>query len=535
MIENHIRTAHKFGGADMDDLTHVCEIIERIHRSGDRPLVVVSAFKNITDMLLAALDTLDGTLHTDEDAIRAFTPTAETIAAVIENHFSRDPALKERAQRATAEHMMQAVRLIREYKAVQVKENKTTKLSASPEAFTVRDKVIALGEKNAAELLHILLEHRGIKNIALLDIQQVPQEEDKEPNSKRAIHRAIQDGIRKRLNEVMERAEDHVLVMGGHIGDIDISRRVGRNYSDGTLLDAGVALRRCGYDGDNPVTIWKKVSGLLPADPDQFDPDMKKSIHEKVIHHVSLDEGLKIAIGGAQLLNADTIQTAIRERVGIVVKDISNPDALGTKYDAVDITTKQPFKAICTRTCDLLSFSCAEMAGDNVAFQSALIKMLEERGIPNADILSQDSCIEIVVRVPDDKNKSERDYLRAQLADICRTGRTLTVHGEKYEMNIGWKQGSLTNISIVGNELANRPGILGEMATVLAADNINISKVGHTVEQNRVAFYVESIYERRAVQILYRYFIERAPSVQEYVRKKRDENSRQFAGNPKTP
>jgi len=71
---------------------------------------------------------------------------------------------------------------------------------------------------------------------------------------------------------------------------------------------------------------------------------------------------------------------------------------------------------------------------------------------------------------------------------------------------------------VVGIELANSPGILATITSVLAAYGINIVMVGHTTKQKRISFYVRRNDREKGVRVLHKFFFDKDEKVQSYVK-----------------
>lgn len=492
----------------MSKLAEVGNLVHYLLENDEQPILVVSAFKGVTNALLAALDELhEKADYTEEDISAAFQPVMEIIYKVCP-----EQAL------AFVDQQFQAV-------IQSLLDHKSTKAGLFPgeKTYQIRDKVIQLGEQTAAGVLQYFLEEQGVEAKAVFDVEAEPSSHV----SNRILHHKIQGGLAKHFQQISPEDRKKVLIFGGHVAGTPrgIIEDVGRSYSDTTAVDLAIAVSSLATDTAariHEVIYWKDVDGLMSGNPNELDPETN---HPQLITDVLFNEALELASAGSLLLQPEALVLAEREGIRLRVKNILHPRHPGTSFDSTEIITASPFKAVCTQPCDLIRFECPAMATQS-GFLERLSAAFSKHRVNVSDPLSAGAKISFAIPLPSDESAIQR--LRQSLREICREFRNIVIDGEEYDIDVGWDQGTYANVCVIGKELANQTGILSEITGVLAAHNINIYGITHETSQIKISIYVHENYRKLAAQVLHAYFIDKDPRIQDFVAKRRAELSQRY-------
>ncbi len=488
-------TVNKIGGANMSQLDEVLNLVKVLQEQDEAPILVVSAFKGVTNALIEAMDKeLDGKDY-DETSIRQAFQSVLGIVDEKINKFIKDDRYKQQAREHVQREMDICIEVLMAHKKV------TISLAPDNKTYKTRDKIVAFGERSVIGILEAFLQENGINAKA---INNVTYKGNDGQASKSELHRGIQRGIAESLTPHKDEIRDQVLIIGGHIKDVlqGMIKEIGRSYTDTTAVDVAVALRRLGVSVDSTVA-WKEVDGVLSADPRQLDSKVNKPI---VHHDVSLNEGMELAGAGSTLMQVEALDLAMEERIPLSLRNIKHPHEEGTTFSVGESRTALPFKIITANgRVDVISCKIPKMA-IQVGFAEALTKAFGDHGVSINDIITSSTTINFTVNLPSDE--ADKKELRKRIRKTILELGNIEVDGEVYQCDPEWDQ-SKANVVIIGDELRNNTGVLNIITGVLAAEGINIDGIEHTIEQRKISFYVDQKDADRAVQALHRVFIDK--------------------------
>ncbi len=517
----------------MSHLGEVETVVRVLFDEGENPILVVSAFEGVTDELIKAMDVLHEKDYSGADIDEAFHPAQEIMLAVINECFTFETDTAKTAAVVFVNDSFAEVS-----RRLMLRKETTRKLKPGEDTYEIRNMVTGAGERIAAGVLKYFLEEKGVGAHVVVDVKSAPSNGT---SNKRALHRAIQEGIATQAKGLGAEALGKVLIFGGHVEGTPrgITVDVGRGYSDTTAVDTAVAAISARLGITESVTFWKReIPGLLSADPSDLNLPPKNGAKDssaltgvkpvynrpQLVTDVSFGEALELASAGSKLLQTQSLLLAQRHDIRLRVRDIMRPRDTGTSYAHTEITTAAPFKAIQSQKCDLVTFRCPDMI-DQSGFEEKLSAAFTKEGISISDPLSSGAALGYSIALP--KGVSDRDHLREKLRSICRECSEIVIDGETYGMKIEWAQ-EVANISVIGAELANKPGILAEITGVFAAYNISVEGATQEPAQRKISFYVQENARREAVSALHAYFIDRDPVVREHVARRRAEISARY-------
>ncbi|MDH5596572.1 MAG: hypothetical protein OEY44_00585, partial [Candidatus Peregrinibacteria bacterium] len=383
----------------------------------------------------------------------------------------------------------------------------------------LRDLIIGLGEKLAAGLMAIRLRQEGIESELIDRVRIVGGKFNGEAVSVDRIHAESRKAIAERMTESREGV---VRVLGGHIEGTPkgMAVSVGRSYTDTTAVNAAIALREMGEDLAH-TTAWKDVQGAMSANPKDLRDPSKAVVHRDL----SINEGLQMAGAGSELMQIDSLALAAEHNIDLSLRDIREPrQNRGTYYSHMDIQTGHAFKAIVANpNVDTVSISLPEMANRH-GFYAAITQVFAKHEIEIGDIPSSSTSMTISIPLPKDQTDREvkRDAIRAALQEL----REVVVGDEKFRSGERrWRKGDLASLAVIGDELPNSTGILGEITSFLGAHGIDIKTITQDDFQRRIMILLSKEKYRQASQVLHRIFIEKDADFIAESRRRRDQIS----------
>lgn len=482
------RTVHKFGGkavAAQEDMLNVSEA-EMSAQPGEGAMMV-SAYVGDTAKLLTAFDNLVGREKV----------TPKIIKEVLEDFESGVIAKFENIE--GEEHQAKAKELFdKDLRRVRGAINNAAKSEQglNNSGLGVRDLIISLGESSGRQGTAALLNANGI---SAFDIGPVTSVE-----GSGRVHRRIQGGFDDTLSRLDTETANQILVGGGWVGGMNggILTELSRSYTDTSAVDFQVSLRNAGQGSGN-VVFWKPEEGMMTADPRL----LLESQKPLMLDDISLYEALEVARMGSSLLHVGALELAMREKINLTLKGVATPELSGTNYSVSEVPTKMPFKTIATHPHDTLYLDISEVAGESGVTQY-LGRVFGEAGIAVNDIITEGNTISYTVPLPPDE--TDIQALRKKIRGIQSALSSIEINGTRRNITAEWDQGNMSNVSVVGSELAHQEGIMAGLSTALGSVGINIDQLAHTKKQNRISFYVPHADSQRAVQVIHKAYFDKA-------------------------
>jgi aspartokinase/homoserine dehydrogenase 1 len=287
----------KFGGTSLADLRGFEASAGVIAQYvGDRQVVVVlSAVKGVTDLLLAAIDTAvagaDGAAHLAEAFARQ--------RAIVDELAGQGVPTPE----ASAFFEEQEEVLKRRIEGIRL-------LGQCPDE--ARARVLASGEGFSSRLMVDVLQHRGIR-AQWSDADVLPLANEDWLDSLVDIEAAA-PLLRQRLE-----ADSQVMVLPGFYGrnakgQIQL---LGRNGTDYSAAAVAAAL------GAGLCQIWKDVDGFFTADP-------RIVSNARCLEEVSYEEAMELTYFGAKVISAKALTPLAANNIPCEVRNTYDPAQPGT-------------------------------------------------------------------------------------------------------------------------------------------------------------------------------------------------------------
>lgn len=308
----------KFGGAalaDAEKIKNVCNIA--VLRIDEKPILVVSAMKGITDMLLASVN------------------DKSQFGKIKEIHCNalRGLDLDEKLLDGLFCDLEKAIDVVHEIKDINPK---------------TKDFIASFGERFAARIIAGYLKSQKIKS-EFYDAWDIGMLTDSNFGKAQPLPEA-QHLIAKNFEKL--KAID-LPVVTGYIGkdkegEITTLARGGTDYT-ASYVGAAINAKR--------IEFWKEVDGIMSADP--------KVVPEAItIPSLSFEEMAELAFFGAKVLHPRTIEPAVKKNIPLHVKNVFNPKHPGTTISNKTSEAEHAIKAITNKKgIRLVNIKTTEMLG----------------------------------------------------------------------------------------------------------------------------------------------------------------------------
>ena len=295
MIERSGPVVWKFGGSSVCDAQHLLKVAGLVEKSGETPVLVVSAMGDTTDDLVTLVACSSETLD-----------QCRTLLAGLEATHLR--VLDE----VTAAQADASAQVAEEVRARVAAVEAVLAAPATPERA---DRILALGEDLSSLLLTAALRSRGVaaRQVNARDLIRT----DDTFGEARPQDDAIATAAEAILPPLI--AEGVVPVVQGFVGADAEGRTttLGRGGSDLTATLIGAAL------GASAVHIWTDVEGIMTGDP-------RHVAAPRVLDVLGFEEAVELAYFGAGVLHAGAAKQAVSRGVPVRIRSTFFPERPGT-------------------------------------------------------------------------------------------------------------------------------------------------------------------------------------------------------------
>ncbi|KAK7311439.1 hypothetical protein RJT34_09580 [Clitoria ternatea] len=459
---------HKFGGTCVGSsmrIKNVADII--INDDSERKLVVVSAMSKVTDMMY---DLIRKAQSRDESYVSA-------LDAVLEKHSSTAHDLLNGDYLATfLSCLHQDIRDLKAMlQAIYIAGHAT-------ESFT--DFVVGHGELWSAQILSLVIKKNGA-DCKWMDTREVLIVN---PNRSDQVDPDYLES-EQRLEKWYSLNPSKVIIATGFIASTheNIPTTLKRDGSDFSAAIMGALFRA------RQVTIWTDVDGVYSADP-------RKVSDAVVLKTLSYQEAWEMSYFGANVLHPRTIVPVIQYGIPIVIRNIFNLSASGTKICHTSNIDDDEDRLILTNyvkgftTIDNLALVNVEGSGmaGVPGTASAIFGAVKDVGA-NVIMISQASSEHSVCfAVPEKEVEAVAEALQSVFHSALDAGRLSQV-------------AIIPNCSIlatIGQKMASTPGVSATLFDALAKANINIRAIAQGCSEYNITVVVkkeDSIKALRAV------------------------------------
>lgn len=188
----------------------------------------------------------------------------------------------------------------------------------------VYDQIVSYAELLSTKICSAYLSENGIKN-KWLDIRKCIKTDDHFRQAN--VDWKLTSRLLKRKIKSSALTITQGFIAGDNYGKTTTLGREGSDYSAAIIaycIDA------------KEITIFKDVSGVLSADPREFENTV-------LLHQISYKEAVELAFFGASVIHPKTLQPLQKKKIPLRVKSFVNPLGKGTLVtNGVDIEPKIP-------------------------------------------------------------------------------------------------------------------------------------------------------------------------------------------------
>lgn len=436
----------KFGGTSVgnpESIQRCAELVEReIKLSGEKPLVVVSAYSKITDKLLEAA----------RKAVKG--EQEELYKDIVKRHkeilkgLGLSPELGANLL-ADLKDLLHGIQMVRE---------------VTPRLY---DYVASFGERLSARTFAALLQKRGHKEAEAFDAYDLGFATDA-----RFMNARPAPDINERIAAAFAPHRKKLAVVTGFIGkepNGDITT-IGRSGSDYTAAIFGAALS-C-----NEIQVWKDVPGVMTSDPTLIKD-------ARPLARLSFAEASELAYYGAEVLHPATMIPAMKKNVPVRVLHTFDPAAPGTTITPKgEIDPKHPVKCIVYKEDQVLINVRSERMLGMEGFMARLFNLMERHHVVIDMISTSEVSVSLTTTVTD-KNRLEtlRKDLEGMLKDLDPNVKVKTeVQMDK------------TIVAIVGEGMKHSVGLASRTFKAVAASKVSIQMISQGASEINITFLIDN-------------------------------------------
>ncbi|MEP6730545.1 MAG: aspartate kinase [bacterium] len=459
---------HKFGGAALADAAAILNVAELLvaDTTVERRVVVTSALQGVTNQLVAAI--AHATLGEGEAAAISTLLRArhlEVASGVVEKATGDAPrrALLERIESSCDEL-----------------DRQLAQLKGYPASVVLPDVILAHGERLAAEIVRVALEHRGLRSV-VIDATELVMTDGRHGNAAPDLART--DATAPVVIEAAFERHDVVIVPGFiGAGHDDAVVTLGRGGSD---LTAAVLARAIEA---HEVVLWKDVPGVMTADP-RIVPEAR------VVLMLDAREASELAYYGAKVLHPRTL-LPLRAGMTLRLRPFGDPSAAGTTIVVGRVARGAPVRAISGMSQQaLVAVNGTGMLGvPGVA--ARVFGALAHAHISVSMISQASSEQSICFTVPADRAEDVAELMRAAFEEELA----------RREVDEIIVRSGLTTIAVVGSGMAHTPGIAARIFGAVADAGVNVVAIAQGASERNVSFVVDETESAAAVRAVHSAF-----------------------------
>ena len=436
----------KFGGTSLADLSGFEASATVIGRYTDefQVIVVLSAVKGVTDLLLSAIDTAveggNGAQHLEEAIARERAIVQDLAEQGVQTPLGNS-FLEE--QHATLTRRIEGIRL----------------LGQCPDE--ARARILASGEGFSSRLMVDLLSHKGFR-AQWSDTDVLPLANESWLDSL-VDTEAAAPLLKARLDP-----ESQVMVLPGFYGrnasgDTQLLGRNGTDYSAAAIA-AAIGAGLC--------QIWKDVDGFFTADP-------RIVMNAHCLDEVSYDEAMELTYFGARVISAKALAPLAANNIPCEVRNTYDPSKPGTL-----VHSKAKRAHVVRGISHLHDVSSITLQGGGLRGRVGIARrVMDALASESISILlivqsSSEYSITLCVRQADEKKA------RKALEEEFHFER---LHGLIEEIGV---QSDRAVVSLVGEGMKHFRGIAARFLTAISSAGVNVEVIAQGSTECAIAVVV---------------------------------------------
>jgi aspartate kinase len=230
---------------------------------------------------------------------------------------------------------------------------------------------------------------------------------------------------------------------------------------------------------------WTDVSGLLMADP-------RVVKNPQPIAEVTYRELRELAYAGASVLHEETIFPASEAGIPIQIKNTNIPDDPGTRIVPWRDATHSTIVGIAGRVGFTTIYIEKALMNQQRGFGRRMLEVLEAHDVSFEHMPSAIDSMSVIVS--DDQIEGKEASIMREIKHILEPDRI-----DKY--------GDLALIATVGEGMAYRVGVAGQLFGALREAGVNVRMISQGASEINIIIGVAATEYERAVQAIYEAFV----------------------------
>ncbi len=452
----------KFGGTSVgstESIKLVGEILQRYHGEGQLVIVVVSAMKGITNLLL---DIGQQAVSGDIEAVN------QGILEIQNTHFK---VVKEllpiKAQSKVLAHIKRLMNELEEilHGVALLKE-------LSPRS---KDLILSFGERLSAYTIHNYIRELGIAS-DWVDSRTLIKTDD-QFGSAAVNFETTNKQVAESLSDLTG-----IPVVTGFIASNDAGQTttLGRGGSDYTAAILAAALQA------DEIEIWTDVDGVMTADPNI----VSRAFSLPALSYI---EAMELTHFGAKVIYPPTLQPAFARNIPLRIRNTFNTEFPGTTISKEAQAPDMPIKGISSiKDVALINVQGSGMVGVP-GIASRLFGALGSVGV-NIILITQAS--------------SEHSICFAIDPGQSETAKAIIQKEFSYELDAGMLDPILIEdhhsiVAIIGENMRKTPGIADKLFGALGKNGINVVAIAQGSSELNVSVVIDQHNLQKALKVLH--------------------------------
>jgi aspartokinase/homoserine dehydrogenase 1 len=449
----------KFGGSSLGSSELIFKVKEIVEQQPSGSIVVVSAFKGVTDQLvkMVELATQRNDIYKNEleDVIQRH---HKIIRDVIENKNHQETIIT-KINKLFDElgELLNGIFLLKDF---------TPKMM---------DQIFSYGE-----LLSSIIVSEVIDNARFLDSRKMIKTDDN--YGKANVDFEITNNT---IQRHLEDRKDYYVVPGFiATDDKEETTTLGRGGSDYTAAIFAAAL-------DAPVLeIWTDVDGFMTADPRMVDKAY-------AIESLSYSEAMELSHFGAKVIYTPTIKPVYQKNIPVVIKNTFNPVAKGTIISQKDVEKPKTYiKGVSSiENITLMTLQGAGLVGvTGIAMR--LFGALAKRKVNIIMITQASSEHSISFAIAPYQTEVAKKAVEEEFIKEMDVRKDIWLNIEH----------DLSIIAIVGEEMKNTPGISANLFNSLGHNGVNVVAIAQGSSELNISVVVGKESLKKALNVIHEGF-----------------------------
>lgn len=431
----------KFGGSSVANREQIEKVLAIVaDRRDERPIVVSSAHKGITDALINAATMASQGHNPGELVIDKQQAVAESLGC--------DPSLL-LSFYSEIRDLLRGIRLVGEL---------------SPKSL---DYISSFGERMSVRCIADFFSRKDVPAQAFdaWDLGLITDDNFGRARPLPGYAAAMRDAFEQRV------PADIVPIVTGFVAKntAGVITTLGRNGSDLSATLVGSAL------GAEEVQIWSDTDGVMSADP-SIVPTAKS------IATMRFDEAAELAYFGSRVLHPATLVPAIDKNISVRVLNTNRPDHPGTVIESAPAPKPSPVTSIAYKEDQTVLTITEPRMFEQVGFLARFFEVLARHGVVVDLVATSEVSVSVTCH-----NRATAD---ASVPDLEALG----------QVDV---QGGKTILAVVGRHIQHSKGIGSRVLEAISDADVNIQMHTFGMSSNNISLVIDDADIARAVGSLH--------------------------------